>query len=117
MTASVYQKFTTAMLSKTDSWKEFIHEDVTLIGALGEFVGFDQFVEVNTPFFASIQHHENLQTIVQDDWVLTRIAVEVNTPSGKTVRLDVSEWYQFENGKIKYLRTYFDPREMIAEMS
>lgn len=114
MSLSVFQAFTKAMLSGTDSWKSYVADDVTLIGPIGTFQGIKEFVEVNTPFFASIQNHKVNRIIESGEWVLTQISVEVKLPSGKTVTLEVAEWYEIRGGKIQYLRTYFDPTAYMA---
>ncbi len=113
---SVYDAFRKAMLSGTDSWKSMVAHNVTLIGPLGTFLGLDQFVEVNTPFFASIKNHHITKMVGKDDWVVTQITVEVKMPTGKVITLEVAEWYEIYEDKVQYLRTYFDPTEYLAEM-
>ncbi len=112
-----YHAFTKAMLSGTDSWKELVAEDVLLIGPIGRFEGMEAFVEINTPFFASIIGHELHHVVQQGSVVVTQISVDVKLPTSAEITLQVSEWYEFRDGKIQSLRTYFDPEEYKAEMA
>lgn len=112
-----YHAFAKAMLSGTDSWKEFIAEDVLLIGPIGRFEGMDAFVEINIPFFASIIGHELHHVVQQGSLVVTQISVDVKLPTSAEITLEVSEWYEIVDGKIQSLRTYFNPEEYKAEMA
>jgi hypothetical protein len=111
MSLKIYNAFREAMLSKTDSWISFLSENVTLKGPLAEVEGKQLFVEVNTPFFASIQDSKLLKVVELGDTVITQIITEIALPNGQNISLNVSEWYQIEDGLIQSLTVYFDTFE------
>lgn len=111
MSLKIYNKFREAMLSKTDSWTSFLSETVKLKGPLAEVEGKHPFIEVNTPFFASIQDSRLLKVVESSDTVITQIITEVALPNGKVISLNVTEWYQIEGGLIQSLTVYFDTFE------
>lgn len=111
-----FKAFRASMLAKTNDWQQMLAEDVLLIGPLAQVEGKAGFIEINIPFFASIQDSEIHRLIENDPLVLTQISVDVATPSGKTLRLEVSEWYEFKDGLLQSLRVYFDTAEFRKEM-
>lgn len=104
------------MLSKTDEWMGLLSEDVALIGPLAQVKGKENFIAINKPFFASIRGGELFQMVENGDYVITQISTEVEVPSGKTVTLNVSEWYEIQGGKISSLKVYFDTCELLNAM-
>lgn len=101
------------MLAKSDDWKNLIAEDVSLTGPLAQVQGKDAFIEINQPFFGSIQQSELLRIVTVNNLVITQITTGVETPACKVVRLEVSEWYEIVDHKIKSLRVYFDTASLL----
>ncbi len=66
------------------------------------------FIEVNQPFFASIIDSQLLTLVEKDNFIITQIATKVGLPSGETLTLEVSEWYEIKNNLIQSLVVYFD---------
>ena len=114
---TIYQEFRTGMLSGTNSWTALITETVKLKGPLAEVEGKEAFIKINEPFFASIKNNTIHEAIEYENYVITQVTTEVEVPSGKRLKLEVSEWYEINEGKIASLRVYFDTAEFLREMS
>ncbi len=107
----VFEAFRASMLAKTDAWKELLAEEVNLIGPLAQVEGKSLFIEVNTPFFSSITDSTLYKVVETEDYIITQISTTVAVPSGETLTLEVSEWYEIKDGLIQSLRVYFDTAE------
>lgn len=107
----VFEAFRESMLAKTDTWMDLLAENVSLIGPLAQVEGKTLFIEVNKPFFASITDSTLYKVVETKDYILTQISTTVAVPSGETLTLEVSEWYEIKNGLIQSLRVYFDTAE------
>ena len=55
--------------------------------------------------------------IQQGDFVITQMEMDVAMPSGKTIKLDMSEWYEVKNGKIESVKIYYDAEEFRKELT
>lgn len=109
----VYNAFTASVLANDDQWKTMLKEDVYLKGPLAEVQGKDDFITLNTPYFDSIQTMETHQLIEQGNRIVTQITTTIQTPGGKKISFDVSEWYHIEDGQLQDLRVFFDPRALL----
>ena len=114
--SDVFDAFRKSMLGKSDDWKDLVSDDVVLTAPLAEGSSRDEFIEINTPFFASIRGSELHRKLVDGNTVATRITTTVAAPGGMDIPLDVSEWYEIEDGKITALRTYFDASALRDQM-
>jgi len=114
---AVYKEFREGMLSGTNSWIGLITEQVKLKGPLAEIEGKEDFIKINEPFFASIKENTVHKAIEHENYVITQVTTEVEVPSGKRLKLEVSEWYEITDNKISSLRVYFDTAEFLREMS
>jgi len=112
----IYESFRQSMLLKSDDWTEMLSEGVELIGPLAQITGKAGFIEVNKPFFSSIVSSELHELIASESKIITRISTTVNVPSGKTIVLEVSEWYEIVNEELRSLRVYFDTSELKKEL-
>lgn len=108
----VYDLFRESMITKTDAWKDLISDNVELVGPLVEAKGQENFIAINTPFFASILSSELHELVESGHKIITRISTTVGLPDGESLTLKVSEWYHIEDGKITSLITYFDSIEL-----
>ena len=43
------------------------------------------------------------------------LEIDVAMPSGKTITLDMNEWYEVRNGKIQSIKVYYDAEEFRKE--
>lgn len=111
----VVQGFGAGMASGTDSWKEFIADDITFTGPAAQVSGQEEFIKLNEGFMSMIRGNKMIKTVEVDNYVITQVEIDVAMPSGKTITLDMSEWYETKDGKIQSIKVYYDAKEFRKE--
>ena len=111
----VVQAFGAGMASGTDAWKNFITDDITFDGPAAQVSGKEAFVELNEGFMAMVRGNKMLKAVEVDNLVITQIEIDVAMPSGKTITLHMSEWYETKDGKIQSIKVYYDAEEFRKE--
>lgn len=111
----VVQGYGAGMASGTDSWKEFIADEITFDGPAAKVSGLDAFFELNEGFMSMVRGNRMKKAVEVDNYVITQVEIDVEMPTGKTITLDMNEWYETENGKIKSIKVYYDAEEFRRE--
>lgn len=111
----IVQGFGAAMASGTDSWKKFIADEITFSGPAAEVSGLQPFFELNEGFMRMVRGNRMKKAVEVNNFVITQVEIDVEMPSGKTITLDMSEWYETENGKINTIKVYYDAEEFRNE--
>lgn len=111
----VFHAFEEGMMSGTDSWKAVIAEDITFQGPAAQVSGFDAFVELNEGFKSMVRGNRVKRAAEAQEFVITQVEIDVAMPSGKTITLDMNEWYEVKDGKIKSIKVYYDAEEFRRE--
>jgi len=113
----VFHAFGEGMMSGTDSWKKVISNDITFNGPAAQVNGFDAFVQLNEGFKSMVRANRLKKAVEVDDYVVTQVEIEVAMPSGKTITLDMNEWYEVKQGKIQSIKVYYDAEEFRKELA
>ncbi|WP_117884156.1 nuclear transport factor 2 family protein [Aureibaculum luteum] len=113
----VYQAFGQGLISGTDSWKEAVAKNVMFKGPVDEVKGLEAFAKLNESFMPMIIGNEMKQVLEAGNFVITQVIMDIAMPSGKTVQLDMSEWYEIKDGKIQSIKIYYDAEEFRKEMA
>jgi ketosteroid isomerase-like protein len=111
----VVQGFGAGMASGTDSWKEFIADTITFDGPAAQVSGIEAFIELNEGFMSMVRGNRMHKAVEVDNYVITQVEIDVAMPSGKTITLDMSEWYETKGGKIQSIKVYYDAEEFRKE--
>ena len=111
----VVHGFGAGMASGTDSWKQFIAEDITFNGPAAQVSGIQAFIELNEGFMSMVRGNRMNKAVEVDNYVITQVEIDVAMPSGKTITLDMSEWYETKDGKIQSIKVYYDAEEFRKE--
>ena len=111
----VVQGFGAGMASGTDSWKQFIAENIKFNGPAAQVSGIQAFIELNEGFMSMVRGNRMNKAVEVDNYVITQIEIDVAMPSGKTITLDMSEWYETKDGKIQSIKVYYDAEEFRKE--
>ncbi|WP_175402817.1 nuclear transport factor 2 family protein [Mangrovivirga cuniculi] len=111
----VVQGFGAGMASGTDSWKEFIADTITFDGPAAQVKGIEEFIGLNEGFMSMVRGNRMKKAVEIDNYVITQVEIDVEMPTGKTITLDMSEWYETENGKIMSIKVYYDAEEFRKE--
>ena len=64
-----------------------------------------------------IQGNRMKNAVEAGNFVITQVEVDVAMPSGKTITLDMNEWYEINNEKIQSIKIYYDAEEFRKELS
>ncbi len=112
----VVQAFGQGLGSGTDIWTEVVADDVTFTGPVDQVKGKEAFVKLNKDFMPMIRGHEMKNAVEAGNFVVTEIAIDVAMPSGKTITLEMSEWYEVKDDKIQSVKVYYDAEEFRKEM-
>ncbi|WP_298487671.1 nuclear transport factor 2 family protein [uncultured Maribacter sp.] len=112
----VFEVFGQGMMSGTDSWKDYIANDIKFIGPVDQVNGKNAFIKLNESFMPAIRGNKMKQVVESGNYVITQIEMQVAMESGKTITLDMCEWYEIKDGKIQSMRIYYDAEEFKKEM-
>ena len=111
----VFQAFGEGMMSGTDSWKDVLSDDITFNGPAAQVNGLEDFIGLNEGFMSMVRGNRMKKAVEVEDYVVTQVEIDVAMPSGKTITLDMNEWYEIKNGKIKSIKVYYDAEEFRKE--
>ena len=111
----VHEGFGGGMASGTDSWKMFIADDITFTGPAAQVAGKSDFIKLNEGFMSMVRGARMIKAVEVDNYVITQVAIDVEMPTGKTITLDMSEWYETQDGKIQSIKVYYDAEEFRRE--
>jgi len=111
----VVQAFGQGLMSGTDSWKEVVAEDVAFTGPVDQVKGLEAFAKLNEAFMPMIRGNEMKKAVEAENFVITQIILDVAMPSGKLIKLDMSEWYEVVDDKIQSVKVYYDAEEFRQE--
>jgi len=112
----VFQAFGQGLMSGTDAWKSSVSDHVIFTGPVDQVKGIEAFSKLNEGFMPMIRGNEIKQIVETGDFVITQMLMEVAMPSGKTITLDMNEWYEIKNEKIQTIKIYYDAEAFRKEM-
>jgi len=112
----VFETFGQGLMSGTDSWKAVVSENITFTGPVDQIKGIDAFVKLNENFMPMIKGNDVKQVVESGNFVITQQLMEIAMPTGKVVKLDMSEWFEIIDGKINSVKIYYDAEEFRKEM-
>ena len=111
----VFQAFGESMMSGTDSWKDVIADDITFTGPAAQVSGIEAFIKLNEGFVSMVRGNRMKKAVEVEDFIVTQVEIDVAMPSGKTITLDMNEWYEVKDGKIQSIKVYYDAEEFRKE--
>ena len=79
--------------------------------------GIEAFTQLNEGFMKMIRGNRMKNAVEAGNFVITQVEVDVAMPSGKTITLDMNEWYEINNEKIQSIKIYYDAEEFRKELS
>ncbi|GAB1858730.1 hypothetical protein MHTCC0001_35700 [Flavobacteriaceae bacterium MHTCC 0001] len=112
----VFQAFGQGMMSGTDSWTDYIADDIEFIGPVDQVNGKEAFIKLNKSFMPAIRGNKMKHIVENGNYVITQIEIQVAMQSGKTITLDMCEWYEIKDGQIHSMKIYYDADEFRKEM-
>ncbi len=113
----VWQQFTGSMQQGNNHWQDLIADDITFTGPMDQVEGKADFIKLNQDFFKIVRGYDIHRHICDDNTVVTECTLRVSSPKGTDVAFDLAEIYSIEDGKIKSVNIYWDPREFAQAFS
>jgi len=107
----VFQAFGQGLMSGTNSWKEVVAENITFTGPVDQTEGLDAFARLNEQFMPMMKGNDVKQVVHVGNYLITQIIMDIEMPTGKKMKLDMTEWYEINNGKIQSIKVYYDAEE------
>jgi hypothetical protein len=111
----VFQAFGEGLMSGTDSWKSVIADDIIFSGPVDQVKGLEAFTKLNEGFLPMVRSNRMKNMVEAGDFVITQVEMDVQMPSGKTISLDMNEWYEIKEDKIQSIKVYYDAEEFRRE--
>ncbi len=116
-TLQIWRDYVTSMQEGNDRWQSLLADDIEFIGPLMQVKGKHEFIRLNQDFFKMVTGIDIQQYTSADKAVATQTRIKANSPRGNAFEFELAEFYGIENGKIRSLRIYYDPREFVKEFS
>ncbi len=111
----VYQAFGKELSSGSEAWKDYVADDIQFTGPVDQVTGKEAFVALNNRFMPSVRGNTVKNVVTSGNWVITQQEMQVAMNSGKTIVLDMNEWWQVEDGKITSIKIYYDAEQYRSE--
>lgn len=94
------------LVSKT-TWRDLLAEDFLLTGTVvKETRGRDLYV--GNGFFKLVRGHRVKETLVEGNGAFALVEYDLLSPSGKTTKCDVAEFWKARDGRLTSVAIYFD---------
>lgn len=100
----------TAPDGDTESARQYLHDDMTFRGPLGETNGADEYVAGLKGLSQAVDGAEQHAVIADGDDVC--IVYDLLAAGGQ--RLPTVGWYHFRDGRISTIRAFLDPRPFLS---
>ena len=113
----VWQEFSGSMQEGNKHWQDLVSDDIVFTGPVQQVKGKDNFIKLNLDFFKIVTGFDIHRHASGDGTVATEGTIKVKSPMGKEIAFDLAEFYNIEDGKIKSVSIYYDPREFVQEFS
>lgn len=107
----VFHEFGQGLMSGTNSWKNLVAGNITFTGPVNTTEGLEAFTKLNENFIPMIRKTELKQAVEFGNHVITQVVMHIALPSEKIIELDMTEWYNIQNGKIQNIKIYYDAEE------
>lgn len=113
----IVQKYHHSTVNGTDEWKTLLAEDVVFQGPMNKVKGRKAYIELAGIFFSMVRNYQLLHNLDSKNLAAIEGYYTAMTPSGKTVTLEMAEFYEVKMGRIKSIRIYFDAEEFRREFA
>jgi hypothetical protein len=92
----------------------FLADDFRFIGPVDQTTGIEAFMKLNESFFPQVTGMRMLKQFEHGNDVCSIYEMDLKSPSGTSLTLNVADWVVVKNGKMEEERIYYDAREFAA---
>ena len=89
-------------------------DDFSFIGPIDQTTGIDAFMKLNEGFFPLVTGMRMLKQFEHGNDVCSIYEMDLTSPSGTSLTLNIADWVVVNNGKMVKERIYYDAREFAA---
>jgi hypothetical protein len=89
-------------------------DDFSFIGPVDQTTGIDAFLKLNEDFFPLVTGMRMLKQFEQGNDVCSIYEMDLRSPAGTLLTLNVADWVVVNNGKMVQERMCYDAREFAA---
>ncbi|MDO5968558.1 nuclear transport factor 2 family protein [Flavivirga aquimarina] len=111
----VFQAFGQGLMSGTNSWKSVVADNIVFTGPVDQVTGLEAFAKLNEDFMPLVRGNDMKQVVEVGNFVITQTVMDVATPKGNIIKLDMSEWYEIIDGKIQNIKVYYNAEDYVKE--
>lgn len=86
-------------------------KDMTFTGPLMKTSGMYDYIELTKQFLQMHRATRLLKQFENGDDVCSIYEMDIATPAGGIITLELTDWIQVSNGKVAKQKIYYDPRE------
>jgi len=111
----IWGAYAQSMQQQNENWKSLLADDLTFTGPAAKAVGKSEYIKITEDFFGMVRGAEMKRYVANENLVATEVEIKVATPSGNVIILDMSEFYEIENNKIRSVKVHYDAQEFRKE--
>ncbi|MEN2284307.1 nuclear transport factor 2 family protein [Algoriphagus sp. SE2] len=104
-----------SMQQQNETWKSLLADEVTFTGPAAKAAGKSEYIKITEDFFGMVRGAELKRYVANEKLVATEVEIKVATPTGNIITLDMAEFYEIEDGKIKSVKVHYDAQEFRKE--
>ncbi len=111
----VWNLYNQSNQNQNDDWKNLLHDDITFTGPVMAVSGKEEYIKTTVEFMGMIRGYELKRFVSSDSLLVTEVEVQIATPSDTVITLDMSEFYEVTDSKIKSVKVHYDATQFRKE--
>ena len=111
----IWGAYSQSMQQQNENWKSLLADDVTFTGPAAKAIGKSEYIKITEDFFGMVHGAELKRYVANENLVATEVEIKVAAPTGKIITLDMTEFYEINDGKIKSVKVHYDAQEFRKE--
>jgi ketosteroid isomerase-like protein len=108
---TVNRFYDTTENKKGNGLETMLAKDMTFVGPLMKTTGAEEYIKSTKQFLQMHRATRMLKQFENGNDVCSIYEMDVATPDGGTITLELTDWIQVTNGKVAKQKIYYDPRE------
>jgi predicted ester cyclase len=111
----IWGAYAQSMQQQNENWKDLLSEEVTFQGPAAKANGKEEYIKVTEDFFGMVRGANMKRYVANETLVATEVEIKVATPKGNEIILDMTEFYEIIDGKIRSVKVHYDAEEFRKE--
>jgi ketosteroid isomerase-like protein len=107
----VHRFFDITENKKGEGLKDVLTHDMEFVGSLMKTSGAKEYVDSTRQFLQMHRATRMMRQFENGDDACSIYEMDIATPAGGMLTLEITDWIQVEDGKVAKQKIYYDPRE------